>query len=326
MSEPSHDQPIDDPAKAPLGGVSVRRVVVTLIEFIVVGGIGLALYSRRGQLASTLDLNVLDVVAVYLLCLAAAPLRAIEFSSVTRALGVPLSFAESFALTQAATLLNYLPMQAGTVLRARVLKQKRALSYTRYVAVMSALAVVGVGSGAVDGLVALPFARALPEPIRQATGVGFGIVIGLVIVFLFLPFERMPLGDGRLARRVRELVDGWQAIKGHPRVLLTICLTTAATPLLLGLRLWICFGALELPVGLAEAVLLGAAILVSVPFNVTPGGLGVRELVGSAVGAAVGLGFAQVLAGITIDRVISLVFSTTVGGGSLAWLRRRGLA
>ncbi len=306
-------------------GRSLRRLVVLVIELVVLGGIGWALYSRRDQLASTFDLDVFDVVAVFLLCLAAAPLRALEFSSITRALGVPLSFGESFALTQAATLLNYLPMQAGTVLRARVLKQKRALSYTRYVAVMSALAVVGVGSGAVDGLVALPFARALPDHILRVAGVGFCAVVLAVVVFLFLPLGRLPLGTGRVAHRLRELIDGWLAIKADRRVLVTICFTTAATPLLLGLRLWICFGAIGLPVGLSESLLLGSAILVSVPFNVTPGGLGVRELVGSAVGAAVGLGFAEVLAGITIDRVISLVFSTTVGGGSLAWLRRRGL-
>ena len=298
---------------------------MAIVELVVVVGIAWALWSRREQLGRALDLDIIDIVGVYALCLAAAPLRALEFSSVTQALGVRLALSESFALTQAATLLNYLPMQAGTLLRARVLKQKRELSYTRYVAVMSAIAAVAIGAGAIDGLVALPFARALPDDVTRVAAIGFSVVAAAVVLFFALPLQRLPLGERRLARRVRELLDGWHAIATSPRVLVTVFLTTAATPILLGLRLWICFGALSLPVGLPESLLLGAALLVSVPFSVTPGGLGVRELVGSAVGAAVGLGFAEVLAAVSIDRVISMVFSTTVGGASLAWLKRRGI-
>ena len=51
------------------------------------------------------------------LCAAAIPIRGLEFRTATGALGVRMPFAESTALAQAATLLNFLPMQAGTLLR-----------------------------------------------------------------------------------------------------------------------------------------------------------------------------------------------------------------
>ena len=302
---------------------TLRRTLLFVIELVVVAGIAWALYRRRQDLSAALDLDVVDVVVVFLLCAAAAPLRAIELTAVTRSLGVQMSFIESLALTQAATLLNFLPMQAGTLLRARVLKTQRSLSYARYVAVMSCLVLFAMAASSVVGLVMLPSAVSLPPDARTVAGVAFVVVVVGTAIFLGLPLGRLPLGGHWVWLRLRDLIGGWQLIKADRRALLVLFSTALATPLLLGLRYWVCFHALSQPINVAEAVLFASAVLVSIPFNVTPGGIGVRELVGSAVGAAAGLGFAEVLAAVTIDRVISLVFSLVAGSGSLAWLKRR---
>lgn len=308
-------------AKKPLW----RRALVVLIELVVLGGIAWVLFRRRDALVDAFQLGPVDVVVLLLLCLAAAPVRAIELSTITATLGARLPFWESFTVSQAATLLNYLPMQAGTVLRARVLKAHKAISYTRYVAIMTSLIAFAIGTSAVDGLATLPFTTSLPDTVRTSATLLFGAIIVATVVFLALPVHRLPAGEGRLARRLRELLDGWHEIRRNPRTLLTLTLTAAVTPLLLGLRYWVCFRALSHPLGLPESLLFGTAVLASIPVNVTPGGLGVRELVGSAIGAAAGLAFTEVLAVVSIDRVISLLYSLLVGGGSLAWLRRRKL-
>jgi uncharacterized membrane protein YbhN (UPF0104 family) len=190
---------------------------------------------------------------------------------------------------------------------------------------MSSLVVLAIGTGAVDGLIALPFATGLSDEVRITTAVALGAVAVLTGLFFLLPLERLPLGEGWVSQRLRDVVTGWHQIKGDRRTLLVLCATAAATPLLLGLRFWVCFSALSMPVHAAESMLLAAAILVSMPVNVTPGGIGPRELIGSAIGAAAGLGFAHVLAAVTIDRVISMLFSLVAGGSSLWWMRRRGM-
>ncbi len=302
-----------------------KRALTVLVELLLVVGIGWALYRRRGELAQVIDLDLLDVSLMLALCAAAAPIRGIELSTVTRSLGVRVGFTESMALTQAATLLNYLPMQAGTLLRARVLKRHRALSYTRYVAVMTSLVVLAVGTGGVLGLLLLPLVPAVAGQVRTTAVVAFAVVVAAAVVFMVLPLQRVPLGQSFFARRVHDLVSGWNDIKANKRALLVLVATSMSTPILLGLRFTVCFHALSMPVHLLEALLLAAAILVTAPVNLTPGGLGVRELVGTAIGVAAGLNYAQVLAAVTIDRVVSLSFSFLGGGGSWAWLKRRGL-
>ena len=98
-----------------------------------------------------------------------------------------------------------------------------------------------------------------------------------------------------------------------------------SNPLLLGARYLICFSALSLEVTAPDALLLASAILVSIPVNITPGGVGTRELIGTAIGVAAGLEFSQVLFAVTIDRVVSLTFSAVAGSSGLVWLKRRGL-
>lgn len=302
-----------------------KRVFTLSIELLLVVGIGWALYRRRAELADVVDLDVLHVSLMLLLCAAAAPVRGIELSSVTGSLGVRVGFFESMALTQAATLLNYLPMQAGTLLRARVLKRVRGLSYTRYVAIMSCLVVLAVGTGGVLGMMILPFVPSVAEQVRITAAIAFGAVITASVAFLVLPLDGLPLGQGRLSRRIRDLVTGWRGILASRRSLLVVMATSMSTPILLGLRFSLCFDALSMSVHVPEAMLLAAAILVTAPINITPGGLGVRELVGTAIGVAAGLDYAQVLAAVTLDRVVSLTFSLVVGGGSWVWLKRRGL-
>lgn len=302
-----------------------KRALTFIIELLLLAGIAWALVQRRDDLARALDLDVVHVVLVLVLCAAAAPVRAVELTAVTRSLGVRMSLPESLALTQAATLLNYLPMQAGTLLRARVLKTQRSLSYARYVAVMSSLVLLAVGTGGVDGLLALPFATTLTSEVRTTAAIGFAVVTAVTVLILLLPLSRLRFGDSWLARRAHDLLEGWQLIKAGGPSLLVLVATAMSTPLLLGLRFAVCFHALSMPVGVPESLLLASAILVSAPVNVTPGGLGVRELIATAIGAAAGLDFAQVLAAVTLDRVISLAFSFVSGLTSWFWLKRRGL-
>lgn len=298
-----------------------RRPIVLTIEVAVILGLAWALYRRREGLIAVLDLDVRDVLLIFAITAAAAPLRALELMTVTTALGARMEFAPSLALTQAANLLNYLPMQAGLILRARVLKSQRGLSYTRYIALMTTLIALAIGASATVGLLALGPSD-LPPHVRGVAGSVFVVLLVTIAVLFSLPLHRIPFGASRLGKRLKELVEGWRQIKARPRALFVLLVPALSTPILLGLRYWICFGAFSRSTGVAESILFAASVLIAAPVNVTPAGLGVRELIGSAIGAAAGLGFTEVLAAVTIDRGVSILYSASVGGISLGWLRR----
>lgn len=317
MTEP------DDRTSQPLGTKRWRKLTVGLIEAACVSGIAWVIYARRNDLFLAFNLDVLDAALLVVLCAAAIPIRGLEFRTATGALGIRMPFAESAALAQATTLLNFLPMQAGTLLRGRVMKA-RSLTFAKYLAIMSYLVLLNIAAAAMIGLLALLASRTIPEATRSAATVVLGAILLATLVFYLLPLHRIPLGRGWLSQRIQDASTGWQQIKADKRALLVLSCTSAATPVLLGLRFWICFSVLSLHVPLAESVFLAAAVLVALPVSITPGGIGVREIAASALGAAAGLGFAPVLAAVTLDRVVSLLFSVVAGGLSLAWLRRRG--
>jgi uncharacterized protein (TIRG00374 family) len=170
---------------------------------------------------------------------------------------------------------------------------------------------------------ALLLARTIPAATASTAAIALGTVALAMSVAFVLPVQRIPLGRGWLSQRIRDASGGWQQIKTDLRALLVLIGTSAASPVLLGLRFWVCFSVLSLQVPLAESLLLGAAVLVAAPISITPGGIGVREIIATALGAAAGLGFPSVLAAVTLDRVVSLLFTVVAGGTSLAWLRRR---
>jgi uncharacterized membrane protein YbhN (UPF0104 family) len=298
----------------------LRKLAVGAIETACIGGIAWVIYQRREDLA--FDIDLAEAVLLVLLCAAAIPVRGLEFRTATGALGLRMPFAESSALAQAATLLNFLPMQAGTLLRGRIMKA-RSLTYARYLAIMSCLVLLNIAAAGVVGLLALSASQTIPDTTRSVAAIALGaMVLAMLIVFL-LPVHRIPLGHGWISQRTRDAASGWQQMRADKRAMLVLSGTSAATSLLLGLRFWICFSVLSLQVPLAESVLLGAAVLVAVPISITPGSIGVRELAASLLGAAAGLGFPSVLAAVTLDRLVSLLFSVVAGGISLVWLRRR---
>ena len=302
----------------------VRRIAVLVVEIAVLGGLAWMLYNHRERLAAIFDLDLGDVLLLLAITAAAAPLRALELMTVTSALGARMALGPSLALSQAANLLNYLPMQAGLILRARVLKTQCGISYTRYVALMTALIALAIAASAVVGLVALS-GSTLPANVWRVAALVFAVLLATIILFFTIPLHRVSFGSSRIGKRLAELVDGWTQIRARPRALLTLMLPALATPVLLGLRFWICFGALSQSIGVAELILFASSVLVAAPVNITPAGLGVRELIGSAIGAAAGLGFAEVLAAVTIDRGVSMLYAGLAGGVSLGWLRRKSM-
>jgi uncharacterized membrane protein YbhN (UPF0104 family) len=306
----------------PAGKMRYRKLAVGIIEAACIIGIAWVIYRRRNDLLLAFDLDALDAVVLVLLCALAVPIRALEFRTATGALGVRVPFADSAALAQAATLLNFLPMQAGTLLRGRIMKA-RSLSFARYLAMMSCLVLLNIAAAAVIGLLALLLARTIPGATVSTAAIALGTIALAIFIAFLLPLQRIPLGHGWLSQRIRDASTGWQQIKTELRTILVLIGTSAASPVLLGLRFWICFSVLSLQVPLAESLLLGAAVLVAAPISVTPGGIGVREIIATALGAAAGLSFPSVLAAVTLDRVVSLLFSVVAGGASLAWLRRR---
>lgn len=300
-----------------------KTALIALLQLACVGYVAHVLWKERTELAKALDLSASALFVLLLLMWLAHLQRSLEFTYMLRKLGVNEPFWAGFWLTGAGYLLNHLPFNAGFVMRASFLKKDHSLSYTKYVSLTMVNALVNVAVGALFGIVAAVRGVGAAEPQPLAFFAFTAIVVGAVAV-IFWPRGFAPKGSGFIARHLGNLVDGVVLIRGNGVGILFLAFLALTRLVGVALRLSICFAALG-----AEISPLGAAILAwgTVLFtlvNVTPGNLGLRELVLSL--AAVELGSTQALgmAAASMDRVVMLAYVVMTGIPGLYSLRRRG--
>lgn len=82
--------------------------------------------------------------------------------------------------------------------------------------------------------------------------------------------------------------------------------------LLVGLRLWIAAAALGVDLSLTEALLIAPAMTLSTLLNITPGAIGIRELVAGFIASQIGIDFELVLLAAVVDRTAMILMTLIV--------------
>ena len=249
--------------------------------------------------------------------------RTYEFTYMLRSLGVREPFLQGFLLTGAGFLLNNLPLSAGLVMRAAVLKRDYALSYTRYLSLVTVNALVNVALAALLGLGALWFSGSLRSTGSLALPAVFAsILIGSVGVVCW-PTKFLPTGQAYVWRRARAFLEGVVELRGNGGRLLWLGVLAACRIAVAGLRVWICFAAVGTEISPFAASALASTAILFTLFNVTPGNLGLRELAMGGVTAALGSSYAFGIAAASIDRVVLLGYTVVSGLPGIWSLRSR---
>jgi uncharacterized membrane protein YbhN (UPF0104 family) len=298
-----------------------RRALALGIGAGSVAYLGNVLWASRVELAHALDIDSKLLAILFLLMLGSHVQRTLEVNYVLYRLRVREPFVDGFLLNGAALLLNYLPLSAGSVARAVVLRRKYSLSYVQYVSALMVASIMNAEVAAVcGGIAALSLART-PEAAAPVAAF-FGTVAVAGAIALSLPGSWMPTGEGTLQRQLRRLVDGVTLIRDGGAGLLPLAASSAAKLTLNTLRLWVCFDALGQDMSLMAAVLLGATAITASLVNVVPGNIGVRELVLGAVSGLVGGSPVLGMAAASLERAVTLAYTILAGLPGVYYARR----
>ena len=250
--------------------------------------------------------------------------RAAELTYLLRRLGVRESFGEGFLLSGASFLLNHLPLNAGALIRALVLRREHELPYAAFLSLTMLSALVNVAVAAACALVLL-LASGL-----QRVSVAWGVVavLGGVIVMaaLVIGIPTPPSSEtgGILSRQLRAAISALSAMRGSGLSIVVLALLALSKIAVLALRLSICFGAVGATVPGSVCLLLAATTIALSVVNLTPGNLGLREMVLAAVSAQLGGSQILAMAAASVDRVVSLGYAVLAGVPGLYSLKRRG--
>lgn len=220
--------------------------------------------------------------------------------------------------------LNLFVPQAGNVYRAVELKRRFDVGYTRFIAAF-------VNAPWIAMVLNFAIGAALLGLLQSATrvaGVPLWLALaGAALVTAAAPFVLvvlLPLVPQRfrwvgwLHGRVSEMLRLTLESLRDARYLLWVMAWTAASFAQAVLMLWVCFTALGLPAGLAEAVAFYVLLQLATYVALTPGNLGLQELAFAGLAAGFGGGAVEgvLVSGlIRVTGVVALVALALPFGG-----------
>ncbi len=299
----------------------LKQSVRLFIQLAVLGYIIYYLFSRKAELTKLWSVSFVDAASIFLLVFLGNLIRSYELKYIVSILNAQISFSEAFYVTVGSNLLNNLPMNVGTIAKARVLKKHSAMKYAHFVSVMSAFTLITLLAGGALGIMSIAFSGDLLKTENIVLAMLFSSSIIIPILVLYIPASWGSSRNGWLRTALADMLDGWSQIRKSKTGILLLFITAVIRHVMVALRLWICFEALNTPVTIFGCIMFAVVSNLLLIVNITPGSLGLREVLIGAIAQFTGLDFQRGLFVASLDRLFTLLFAVVVGLPSLIVLK-----
>jgi len=277
------------------------------------------------QLKELIKLSPKQLFVMYCLWLLIALSGAGAVRCLLSALKVKTGFWDMVRLQHAALLLNYVPMKFGTVFRANYLKRHYGLAYTHFATFFLYITFLMTAVAASIALVVLLSIYGLGGYANKILAVVFAITIIGSLSFLVVPLP-VPDGQGRAISILRKFLTGRSQISKERKTVFSSGALLGVNFLLDAARLWIIYTSMGENINAGGYLILGALSFVILFVGLTPGALGIRELVLGFFATVVGLPLEVGILAAMIDRAIAVTYIFVIGGICAIWLWRQSPA
>ena len=271
------------------------------------------------KLKAMLRLSALELLIIYFISFWGVLNSAYITQRLLKALGLRTFFWDMVLLQNATYLLNYVPMKFGTIFRANYLKRHYGLSYAHFGTFFIYLTLLMVATASTVGLIVLVVVYGIAGYETKVLFTAFLGVLAFSIFFAFIPLP-IPTGSGRLSTGVRNFLAGRHQVTRNKRALAVCTVFLAANFILSSVRLGIIYNSMGQRLHPAGYLVLGALGFVTLFVSLTPGALGIRELLLGSGAVALGIPLEVGILAAMVDRAIVLSWSFVIGSACTAWL------
>lgn len=228
-------------------------------------------------------------------------------------------------LYNATVLLNYVPVKFGTIFRANYLKRHYGLGYTRFAVFFLYMSLLTIAVATFMGLVALVVFYGLNDYENKIMAVILATTTVGTLLLLFAPLPT-PAGKWRLTKVLREFILGRSEISGARKSISITAALLIFNVFLATLITWLIYRSLNTYIHPGGCLILGALGYVVLLIGITPGGLGIRELVLSFGAAVLGIPLEIGVLAAMLDRALAFSYALVVGGVCVLLLWRKSPA
>ena len=271
------------------------------------------------NLKALLRLGIKELIVLYFICILQIICSASLIKYLLSVLGVKALLWDLVLLQNTSVILNYLPMKFGTLFQANYLKRRYGLSYARFAPIFMCIILLMIITASTIGITVLLIVYGLTIYEHKVLALIFFVTLLLSIFFLFIPIPNS-FGPEKLKIILRKFLTGRKEITHSPKVIFISILFLMGNFMLVALRLTILYHSLGEFIHPGGYIILGALAFLAKYIGITPGGLGIREIVLGYSSFVLGIPLEIGLLAAVIDRGIILSFLFVIGGICAAWL------
>jgi uncharacterized membrane protein YbhN (UPF0104 family) len=213
---------------------------------------------------------------------------------------------EWFGLPFITTMGNQLtPFAGGVIMRAMYLKHRHSLSYTQFATLLFANHLITFWVAGCIGMLTCVFSPHLGRA-RWILIIFFSIMVVVIAIIVSLPPHSLS-GQNRVIKTINNFFEGWAILKEDKTLLIQITFIVFIGVMLNGLSFGVAFYAIDLN-ALPQTVLLVSLLpFFLILIYITPGNLGVQEIIISITSGFVGTGLGKGLLVALLIRATTLI-------------------
>ena len=296
----------------------VNKVVMIVCTLLMAGAI---VWYVRANWDSFQSIKLVEpwlIAMLAVLFTARMTLRGVFQWQAMRSVGAKIGLVETLKLNFAGLMLNQMMLlPIGSGYRAVYMRRVHELPYNLFASTMAALYIYFLAMSSLLGLLAIAWLGLHGATVRPvAVAVLAVIFAGCIALVLFPRF--MPK-SGRFAEKISRILEGWHAIVGSPRLVLSATFVVFMSMAVSVLAMLVAFKAFAIEMDVPGALLLISSQRVGSSIRLSPGAVGFQETVSVYYAQMLMVTSAQTLVVLGLTRAINMALGLALGLPSI-WL------
>lgn len=302
----------------------IRRILSATILAVFFGWVAWYVYGNTASFLPLAKVSWLDGITLTLAFLVIMVCNGIFISIVTKAFHIDLHSQEWLALSFASSFANYfLPFKGGAGMRALYMSRLHGFPITEFVSTLSIMYLMHTVVNGLLALVGMLLIVANEGPANISLLVFFALVsvVGILVMVIDIDigsnYQRFPMAQ------ISRLLAAWRRVRQDRVLVYKLWVLMAALTLA---TVWQChaaFAAASIPLPWEGVMVYAASKNLGTLVGLTPGSLGIVELISIYLGGVLGYGTADALVVQGLIRAVAIVVLLLAGPLALIYLRRR---
>jgi len=290
----------------------ISRIVSYIIGIVILICISLYLYYNHDLLLSLKSITFETTFALIICWLIIYILRGYRIKILLDCFDIKAIPREWFGVTVIGAMSSYLIPQSGVITKGGYFRARRNLSISHFLSTQLVDYLLLFSINSLIGISILLFLN-IKDEIKYTGIIVLSVFIVINGLLYFVKGRHIRVGNRFISDKLRSIFQGIDIIYKKPSNLILLVGSNLASIFVLGLWYYLAYIAIDIDISFLGAVLLGIVLNFSIVIRITPGNIGVQELVLALLSQVLEIKYIDGLTAAMIVRAVSLILSFLFG-------------